>query len=196
MDRRTELLRAAAVVYARHGYRGSTTRRIAEEAHVNEVTIFRQFGSKDALLQEAIATCGGAPRVPDLPDVPEDPATELAAWGTVVLERIYGMRQLIRRCLSEQEEHPHMQVCGNDMHRGTSLVLRSYLVRLRERGLGDAEFDPQAACVMFMSALFSDAMSRDRVPDIFPSPASAAVERYTQLLLRSIGVDVHSSSLS
>src|ERR1051326_2984409 len=53
MERREELLRAAARVYARHGYRGSTTRRIADEAGVNEVTIFRQFGSKDALIHEA-----------------------------------------------------------------------------------------------------------------------------------------------
>jgi len=196
MDRRTELLRAAAVVYARHGYRGSTTRRIAEEASVNEVTIFRQFGSKDALLQEAIATCGGAPRIPDLPAVPEDPAAELTAWGTTVLERIHGMRLLIRRCLSEQDEHPHVKACGNDVHRGTSAVLRDYLTRLRDRGIGDTDFDPRVACVMFMSAVFADAMGRDHLPDTFPFAPAAAAERYTQLLLRAIGVDVPSSSLS
>lgn len=196
MDRRTELLRAAAVVYARHGYRGSTTRRIAEEAGVNEVTIFRQFGSKDALLQEAIATCGGAPRIPDLPNAPDDPAAELAAWGATLLERIHDIRTLIRRCLSEQEEHPHMKSCGNDVYHETSAVLQQYLTRLRDRGIGDAEFDPRVACVMFMSALFADAMGRDHLPDTFPLPPAVAAERYTQLLLRAIGVDAHSSSLS
>ena len=77
MERRVELLRAAARVYARYGYRGVTTRRIADEARVNEVTIFRQFGSKDLLVHEAIASCGGESDVPSLPGVPVEPAEEL-----------------------------------------------------------------------------------------------------------------------
>src|SRR5688500_20275735 len=52
---RERLLDAAARVYAETGVRGATTRRIAHEAGVNEVTLFRHFGSKDTLLQEALA---------------------------------------------------------------------------------------------------------------------------------------------
>ena len=37
-----------------HGYLGATTRRIAEEAEVSEVTLFRLFGTKEAVLEEAI----------------------------------------------------------------------------------------------------------------------------------------------
>ena len=77
MDTRTELLKAAAAVFAQHGSRGSTTRRIAEAAGVNEVTLFRYFGSKEALLQEAIAhSADGAPSI-TLPETPMDPETEL-----------------------------------------------------------------------------------------------------------------------
>ena len=54
MNRRDEVLAAAAEVFAQHGFRGSTTRRIAEAAGVNEITIFRQFGSKALLLREAM----------------------------------------------------------------------------------------------------------------------------------------------
>ena len=53
-DARHRILAAAARVYAQHGWRGATTRRIADEAGVNEVTLFRQFGSKDALLATAM----------------------------------------------------------------------------------------------------------------------------------------------
>ena len=49
-----QLLDAAVRVYAEGGFRGATTRRIAEEAGVNEVTLFRLFGSKAALIDEAI----------------------------------------------------------------------------------------------------------------------------------------------
>src|SRR6185437_17057975 len=47
MDIRERLLGAAAQVYAEAGYRGATTRRIAHEAGVSEITLFRQFGSKE-----------------------------------------------------------------------------------------------------------------------------------------------------
>ena len=38
------------------GYDGATTREIAEAAGVNEVTLFRRYGSKAALLEQAIAS--------------------------------------------------------------------------------------------------------------------------------------------
>ena len=48
---RSRILAAAAHVYAQYGFRGATTRLIANEAGVNEVTLFRTFGSKAELLQ-------------------------------------------------------------------------------------------------------------------------------------------------
>ena len=42
---------AAAELFAEHGYRGTTTRAIAERAGVNEVTIFRRFTSKAGILR-------------------------------------------------------------------------------------------------------------------------------------------------
>ena len=54
MDVREQLLEAAVKVFANAGFRGATTRRIAQEAGVNEVTLFRQFGSKEGLIVEAV----------------------------------------------------------------------------------------------------------------------------------------------
>ena len=53
MATRERILDAAARLYGQHGYLGATTRRIAEEADVSEVTIFRLFGTKEAVLEEA-----------------------------------------------------------------------------------------------------------------------------------------------
>jgi AcrR family transcriptional regulator len=52
MEIRDRILDAAKRVYAKHGFRGATTRLIAIEADVNEVTIFRTFGSKAAHMRE------------------------------------------------------------------------------------------------------------------------------------------------
>jgi AcrR family transcriptional regulator len=43
---------AALALFAEKGFDGTTTRAIAERAGVNEVTIFRTFGSKEALFRQ------------------------------------------------------------------------------------------------------------------------------------------------
>ncbi|HGY10053.1 MAG TPA: TetR/AcrR family transcriptional regulator, partial [Oceanithermus profundus] len=54
------LLEAALELLAERGYRGATTRAIAERAGVAEVTLFRRFGSKARLLAEAVRRAGAA----------------------------------------------------------------------------------------------------------------------------------------
>src|SRR5687768_18600708 len=64
---RHRILAAAARVYAQYGFRGATTRLIATEADVNEVTLFRTFGSKAQLLQEMLQSHVGSRAAPTLP---------------------------------------------------------------------------------------------------------------------------------
>jgi AcrR family transcriptional regulator len=49
VDRRQQILEVASALFARKGYRGTTTREIAEEAGVNEALLFRHFPSKENL---------------------------------------------------------------------------------------------------------------------------------------------------
>jgi len=48
-DRRQQILEVAAEIFADQGYKGATTREIAERARVNEAIIFRHFPSKEEL---------------------------------------------------------------------------------------------------------------------------------------------------
>ena len=50
----SRILEATLELLGRVGYRGTTTREIAQRAGVNEVTLFRRFGSKESLAREAI----------------------------------------------------------------------------------------------------------------------------------------------
>lgn len=50
-DTGAAILDAAAELFATHGYASTTTRAIAERAGVNEVTLFRRFGSKLGVLE-------------------------------------------------------------------------------------------------------------------------------------------------
>ena len=62
MEVRDKILKAATELYAETGFRGTTTRQIAQLAGVNEVTVFRHFGSKTALIQEVVRTIGAPVR--------------------------------------------------------------------------------------------------------------------------------------
>jgi AcrR family transcriptional regulator len=51
---RQRILTAAREVFSRDGFQGATTREIAREAGVNEVTIFRHFHTRDELLHATL----------------------------------------------------------------------------------------------------------------------------------------------
>ena len=84
MDIRSSLLEVTAQLFAEHGWRGTTTRRIAEAAGVNEVTVFRHFGSKEVLLREAIESTATVGPLAILPEEPGQVREELLSWAMAV----------------------------------------------------------------------------------------------------------------
>ena len=109
MEARDQLLPAAIKVYAESGTRGATTRRIAQEAGVNEVTLFRHFGSKEALIREALGWRADAAlrhRAAGAPGRSREPSSSAFCrqHHRVLLEH----RSIIRKCMGEFEEHPQM----------------------------------------------------------------------------------------
>jgi AcrR family transcriptional regulator len=191
---RERIIEAAARVYAQHGFRGATTRRIADEAGVNEITVFRQFGSKDALIHEAVRRCSALDDLPALPDEPHDPEHELAAWARAYVAHLRARRAFIRKTMGELEERPEVAPCASATPLQAMARLQGYVARLRAHGFGadeggarEREWDA-AAIGMLMSALFSDAMGRDVMPAMYPVPAERAPAMYVRIFLRAVGV--------
>jgi len=48
-NRRRQIVSVAAELFSQKGFRGTTTKEIADEAHVSEAIIFRHFATKDEL---------------------------------------------------------------------------------------------------------------------------------------------------
>src|ERR1035437_639687 len=186
---RDQILDAAARLYGEHGFRGTTTRRIAQEADVNEVTLFRLFGSKTALLLEALRVHGVEPTRAELPAVPVDPLAELTEWCTHKRRAISNMRSIIRKAMSEFEENPDMPKCITHGASATYASLREYLKRLHRAGFTNTTADVPAAASMLISTVFHDAIARDMMPHAFPQPSSASPGLYARLCLKSLGFD-------
>lgn len=185
---RNRILAAAARVYAQYGFRGATTRLIAAEAGVNEVTLFRTFGSKAELLQAMLQAQVTSTAAPTLPDDVDDPRGALVAWCERLLVYLRGHAHIIRKTIAEADERPDAAcaACEGPNSAGASLVL--YLERLREEGLADLDADVETAVSMFMSAMFGDALYRDIIPEAFPQPSESAAAMYVGTFMRAAGL--------
>jgi AcrR family transcriptional regulator len=189
MHNRDEIMAAAAEVFSKHGFRGSTTRRIANAAGVNEITIFRQFGSKEVLLREAMQHLTQSVGLVPLPDVPADPERELTQWSESFIQHLRLRSSIIRKTMSEIEERPQMCESASYVPRQASNDLCHYLTALKRQGRTAEKFEPKTAAAMLMGAIFADAMGRQMMPDVYPQPEAKAAQMYTRLLLQALGVE-------
>ena len=187
-NHRARILEAAARVYGEHGFRGATTRRIATAAGVNEVTLFRLFGSKNALIDEAVRChAANGERPSALPDRPGVPETELTSWALTVLQHLTRNATMIRKCMGEMEERPEMvpNACAGPTIATESLY--SYVQKLRRAGQVTADGELRAAVSMLIGALFAEGMSRDMMPQNYPASIEKSATMYVRLFLRAIG---------
>jgi AcrR family transcriptional regulator len=182
-DTHQKLLQVTCRLFAESGYQGTTTRRIADAAGVNEVTLFRHFGSKDALIRAALSTMGGRSG-PLLDSDADDPAAELDRWGLQVFYHYYEHRNLIRRIMGEMVEHQElgafvMEDCGREYNQ-----LVAFFRSLETRGLTTPNLCAEAAAGMFLSSLLINALWRDVWPDV-PNPEEN-IRHYVRLAARAI----------
>jgi len=187
MVSRERILEAAGRVYAKHGFRGATTRLIAAEAGVNEVTLFRTFGSKGALLEAVLEQNDVCSEVSLLPDPAVDPEEELTVWVGEHMERVCDLRPMLIQAISELDERPEVAEFACRGRDEVHDILTRYSTALQSDGRADAEADVFAAVTMLISSVMGDAMGRPMVPHSFP-PIEEAPRRYVRCFLRSIGV--------
>jgi AcrR family transcriptional regulator len=188
MDVRDQLLQAALRVFSEAGWRGATTRRIAQEAGVSEVTLFRQFGSKEALIHEALSAAAGRSGEPALPDEPSDPLAELTAWSQAHFECMRQLRSFIRRTIGEHEEHPEIGCQATRKPIEVARELRAYLEKLQRQGLVARDWDVHVAANMLLGTLFANAITSDLMPERYGTPETIAPDAYVRLFVRSLGV--------
>jgi AcrR family transcriptional regulator len=187
MVSRDKLLEAAARVFAESGFRGATTRRIAEVAGVNEVTLFRLFGSKSQLLTEAMACVQPQGCVCALPDHPGDVEQELVEWSTSHLAFMRSIRTVIRRTMAELDEHPEMRSVIAEAKAPYLNQLFEYASKVRRPATPEDVDVLRTACAMLSSALFADALGRDVVPAAYPEPEAEAARKYVHVFLSFLG---------
>lgn len=155
---RTVLMRSGLELLAEKGYKGATTREIAARAGVSEVTLFRQFGSKEALLQEAVQKLH-----PPVEQVLPQSTCNLEADLLRLTERYVQMLEanqgLLVRLLPELARHPELRGAAGPagFNRAISSVLE-YLTDLQKAGLLRSDESPFQAAIALLGPLFARAL--------------------------------------
>ena len=105
---REKILDAAFRVCTERGLQGATTREIAEAAHVNEVTLFRHFGSKEKLIAALFARAaqGQAEALSDAEPEAVDLRDALERFGERFERMLFEFEPLIRTLIGEARRQP------------------------------------------------------------------------------------------
>jgi AcrR family transcriptional regulator len=132
---RQRILEAAARVFAEKGYARATTRLLADAAGVNEVTIFRHFGSKQGLFS-AIVEAYAAPALNTAmaAQLTGDYRQDLLTMGTHVLGALLERRDAMRLMLCEAEQFPEVREVLAQNPRQLRRGLADYLQRQMAQG--------------------------------------------------------------
>jgi len=159
---RERVLRAARAVFERNGTRGTTTREVAEQAGVNEATLFRHFGNKTALLEAMREwALDQTAFVAALEGLGGDVATDLIKICNALYERMLRNQALIRISLAEEETDPdQIPSCL----RGPNQVMQRLVPYLKNQiEAGVIRGNPQQLAAMIMGMMFALAMKSDRL---------------------------------
>jgi AcrR family transcriptional regulator len=156
------LLKAAARVFARDGLEGATTRAISREAGVNEVTLFRNFGTKEHLLEAVVGSKFGRPAKAEPPaGSRRSLSQDLNAFALRYEALLVANLPLVRAVIGEIHRHA---LCQHEALRGIFWPMRTALVERISGASRSGEVrkgvNPSVAADLFAGTIFSAVMRR------------------------------------
>jgi AcrR family transcriptional regulator len=161
-ETRERIVQGAAQVFAQKGYEGATTRAIAQAAGVNEVTLFRHFGSKKNIFMAVIERFSA---LPGLEATMQDQLTgdyhqDLTKLGSHFLETMLKRRKAILMSLCTAEHLPEIRDVVAQTPTQQQQMLSGYIQQQIARGVVRDLPSPELAAKMFFGMLFEFAISQ------------------------------------
>lgn len=185
-ERRAQILREAARCFGTRGFRGTTTRDIAEAVGITEAALYRHFPGKDAIyaaildarmaVPEVIAALGPAARERDDRRVFTGLAN--AIFGSVDADPSF-LRLLLYSALENHE-------MARPFYETRVRRLREFLTRYLARRMRDGAFragDPALAARAFMGMVADHVIARTVFAQREPYASTDVAAAYTEIFL-------------
>lgn len=157
-DTSKRLLEATLKLISEKGYLGSTTREIAQEAGVTELTLFRHFGSKERLFEELLKSYTFLPKLKEMLPELEGLSCEdsLRLIATRFLLSLKERKSMVKIMYSEVTTYPEkIKVVYTKFVDEMRTTLANYFKDLQDRGILRRSISPDTAARMFMWILLS-----------------------------------------
>ena len=188
---RTRIMQAATQLFTEKGFAGTTTRAIAELAGVNEVTLFRHFGTKENLAKAIMDQFGGPAIAGDLElHFSGDYVQDLTFIGHAMMKVMMERKDAIRMAICEAGNFPEFQQVVAENPRQLRRMLARYFERHMEAGLihpGHSEMLAQAFLGMFFSyTVLQGFLSDSLQPEI---SLEEIVEQFVTLFVRGTRIE-------
>jgi AcrR family transcriptional regulator len=153
-----QLLKATLELISEKGYLGATTREIAQEAGVTELTLFRHFGSKERLFEELLKRYTFLPMLkellPELEGLSFEEALTLIA--TRFLLSLKERKSMVKIMYSEVTSYPvKIREVYNKFIDEMRTTLALYFVSQQNRDTIRKDLSPDMAARVFLWILFS-----------------------------------------
>ncbi|MEO9170318.1 MAG: TetR/AcrR family transcriptional regulator [Candidatus Baltobacteraceae bacterium] len=164
-DTRVKILLAGRDVIARKGKRGATTREIADVAGVNEATLFRHFGTKEALIVAVAKHSCTDVKLREIVSGLHGPIEEdLYQIAFAMTEHVESMIDMIRWSLVESDYDK--SVFAEETWRPQTAI-RSVIVEYMAAKVasGDLAGKPDEIAATFMGMVFVRVIGRDKFPE-------------------------------
>jgi len=158
-----KILSAAARVFARDGLHGATTRGIANEAGVSEVTLFRLFESKEKLLAAVLSEACSAQtkRLESKGEWTGVLRDDLMAYAQSYNTMLEQNEAMIRTLIGEAQRHPeHARQLIRESVKSSRTRFIAYLKQARLRGQVRAGINLDAAADMLTGMLLAGMLRR------------------------------------
>jgi AcrR family transcriptional regulator len=157
-DTKKRLLEATLKLISEKGYMGATTREIAQQAGVTELTLFRHFGSKEKLFKELLGSYTFLPRlkelIPELDGLSSREALELIA--THFLLTLKERKAMVKIMYSEYTTYPeNIREVYNKFILEMRTTMAAYFEGLQQQGMLRKNISPAMTAKMFLWILFS-----------------------------------------
>jgi AcrR family transcriptional regulator len=191
LDTNTKILDAALHLFYQNGYEGTTTRAIAEGAGVNEVTLFRNFGSKENIFLAVIE------RETDvLTDIEEfdlrptgDVEDDLAKAGERIHHEMLSRAKLVKIAMVETSKDPKMwDSIGQVPFQVLGKLIR-YFEEAKEAG-HIRDVNSELAAVTFFSFFFRSMVSTAFLgQDVFIKMGQETIREFAGIMARGLVVE-------
>ncbi len=152
-----KILESALKLFSRKGYLGATTKEIAKEAGIAEVTLFRYFHSKETLFEEVINNYSFLPKLKEIFKKVESQSYKevLKIIAFEFLKLLESKKDLIRIMHSEMQRYPEkIKKIYENVIENTFKLLSNYFQKLQKEKILK-EFNSELAARAFLGMFFS-----------------------------------------